>query len=210
MTSAKGSFDVDLVSRRTEVYGCRPLRITFGFGDRMVRRTACVLLAVVAALLTGCVERRFRVETNPPGAYVTVNNKPIGPSPVDVPFLYYGHYDILIQKEGYQTQRIREHVKAPWYGYPPFDLVVENFFPFEVQDFRVFCYEMQPAIVPNAEQLKAEGDGYRQRAAALPAPRYPEEPKEKDKRGPPPPSPAVLPPPREPTLQNTSPPSPPG
>ena len=53
----------------------------------MVRRFACVLLAATTARVTGCVERRFRVETNPPGAYVTVNNKPVGPSPVDVPVL---------------------------------------------------------------------------------------------------------------------------
>ena len=177
----------------------------------MVRRTACVTLAVAAALLTGCVERRFRVETNPPGAYVTVNNKPIGQSPVDVPFLYYGHYDILIQKEGYQTQRIRQHVAAPWYAYPPFDLIAENFVPLEIQDFRVFCYEMQPALVPNLEQLKAEGDGYRQRAAALPPPRFPEEPHPRKDAPPPTPPPAALPVPREgPIPPNTQPTTPPG
>jgi hypothetical protein len=176
----------------------------------MVRRTACVLLAAAAALLTGCVERRFRVETNPPGAYVTVNNRPIGPAPVDVPFLYYGHYDILIQKEGYQTQRIRQHIPAPWYAYPPFDLIVENFIPVDINDFRVFCYEMQPAVVPNLDQLKAEGDGFRQRAAALPPPRYPE-PDKKRPTGPPVPPPAALPIPREgPVPPSTFPTTPPG
>src|SRR5690349_18204970 len=181
-----------------------------GSGDRMVRRFACVALAVAAALLTGCVERRFRVETNPPGAYVTVNNKPVGPSPVDVPFLYYGQYDILIQKDGYQTQRIHEWVKAPWYAYPPADLIAENFVPLEIQDFRVFCYEMRPAVVPNLEQLKAEGDGYRQRADNLPPPRYPDEPK-RPKNPPPPPPPAALPVPREgPIPPSTSPTTPPG
>jgi hypothetical protein len=154
-------------------------------------------LAVAAALFTGCVERRFRVETNPPGAYVTVNNKPIGPSPVDVPFIYYGYYDILIQKEGFQTKHIREHVRAPLYAYPPLDLVAENFVPLEIQDFRVFVYELDPAIQPNLEQLRNEGEEYRQRAAGLPPPRYPEpEPKDK-KNPPPPPPPAALPNPRE-------------
>ena len=113
-------------------------------------------------------------------------------------------YDILIQKEGFQTQRIREHVRAPWYAYPPFDLLVENFTPVEVQDFRVFTYEMAPMVVPNADQLKAEGDGYRQRAAALPPPRFPEPPEHRS----PLPADATLPPPR-PTSPN-SPPSPPG
>ena len=188
----------------------RPLRKD-SLGDRMVRRYACVLLVAAAPLLSGCVERRFRVETNPPGAYVTVNNIPYGPSPVDVPFLYYGYYDILLQKEGYQTQRIREHVRAPWYAYPPIDLIVENFVPLEIQDFRVFCYEMAPAVVPNLEQLKAEGDAYRQRAAGLPPPRYPEPPKERKEAPPPPPPPAALPLPREgPVPPSTSPTTPPG
>ena len=177
----------------------------------MVRRTAYVLLAAAVALLTGCVERRFRVETNPPGAYVTVNNRPIGPSPVDVPFLYYGHYDILIQKEGYQTQRIRQHIPAPWYAYPPFDLIVENFIPVDINDFRVFCYEMQPAVVPNLDQLKAEGDGYRQRAAALPPPRYPEPDNRQPVPAAPPPPPAALPFPKEgPVPPSTFPNTPPG
>ena len=159
----------------------------------MVRRATCVLLAVVAALFTGCVSRRFRIETNPPGAYVTVNNAPIGPAPVDVPFLYYGHYDIELKKEGFQTKRIREHIRAPWYAYPPFDLIVEDFIPIEINDIRVLGYELDPVIVPNLEQLRAEGEEYRSRAAALPPPRYPDEPKKKKDA---PPKDAILPPPR--------------
>lgn len=160
----------------------------------MLHRTLCVLVAVAVAGLTGCVERRFRVETNPPGAFITVNNKPVGPSPVDVEFLYYGHYDILIQKEGFQTERVRQHIKAPWYAYPPIDLVAENFVPVEIQDYRTFVYELKPAIQPNLDLLKAEGEQYRQRAAALPPPRYPDI--DKEPRGPrtPPPPPETAPP----------------
>ena len=161
----------------------------------MLRRAACVLLAAAAALFSGCVERRFRVETTPPGAYVTVNNKPVGPAPVDVPFLYYGYYDILIEKEGFQTKHIREHVTAPLYAYPPFDLITENFLPLEIQDFRVFTYDLECAIQPNLDQLKAEGEEYRQRAANLPPPRYPEPPPKKNPPMPPPP--AALPTPRQ-------------
>jgi hypothetical protein len=150
----------------------------------MVRRIACVLFAVVTAFLSGCVERRFRIETNPPGAYVSVNNAPIGPSPVDVQFLYYGDYEIELKKEGFETKRIKQPVRAPLWAYPPFDFVVENLVPFKINDIRVLCYELDPVIVPNLDQLKAEGESYRSRAAALPAPRYPELPKDK-KDGPP-------------------------
>ena len=161
----------------------------------MVRRAACVLFAVVTALLTGCVERRFRIESNPPGAYVTVNNTPIGPAPVDVQFLYYGKYDIELKKEGFQTKRVLEHIRAPLYAYPPLDLITENLIPFKISDIRVLCYEMEPVIVPNLDQFKAEGEEYRNRAANLPPPRFPEPPKEK-KNNPPPPA-ATLPPPKE-------------
>jgi hypothetical protein len=171
----------------------------------MVRRTTCVLLAVAAALMTGCVQRRFRVESNPPGAYVSVNNIPYGPAPVDVPFLYYGDYDVELKKEGFQTKRVKQPVRAPWFEYPPFDFFAENLVPVEINDLRVFCYELEPVIVPNLEQFKAEGEEYRQRAADLPPPRYPEPPKEH--RTPPP----AAPPPR-PTLPapSTFPATPPG
>jgi hypothetical protein len=176
----------------------------------MARRAACVLLAVAATLLSGCVQRRFRVESNPPGAYVTVNNQPYGPAPVDVPFLYYGKYDIELKKEGFQTLRVKEHVRAPWFEYPPADFFAENLYPLEINDFRVFCYEMQPVIVPNLEQFKAEGEGFRQRAADLPPPRFPELPKQ-PKNPPPPPPPAALPIPKEgPTPPSTFPSTPPG
>ena len=170
----------------------------------MVRRTTCVLLAVAAALLTGCVTRRFRVESNPPGAYVSVNNVPYGPAPVDVPFLYYGDYDIELKKEGFQTKRVKQPVPAPWFEYPPFDFIAENLVPFEINDLRVFCYELEPAIVPNLDQFRGEGEGYRQRAADLPPPRYPE-PKDR------PVPPVVAPPPRQ-TLPapSTFPATPPG
>ncbi|HEX3152146.1 MAG TPA: PEGA domain-containing protein [Gemmataceae bacterium] len=161
----------------------------------MVRRAACVLIAVMAAFLSGCVERRFRIETNPPGAYVSINNTPIGPSPADVQFLYYGDYEIELKKEGFETKRIKQPVRAPLWAYPPVDFVVENLAPFKISDIRVLCYELDPVIVPNLDQFKAEGESYRQRAAGLPPPRFPEPPP-KDKKDAPPKSDAILPAPK--------------
>lgn len=178
----------------------------------MGRRTAGLIVALSAVALTGCVERRFRVESNPPGAYVFVNNVPWGPTPVDVPFLFYGDYDILLVKEGYQTQRVRQPVKAPWYEYPFIDFISESLLPIQLTDIRPLYYEMEPTIQPNLELLKVAAEELRRRGTALPKPRYPEMDKKKDpdrpaKKGNPPPTPGgpptvdprteALPPPRE-------------
>lgn len=145
----------------------------------MPRSTLCALFAaVVVALLPGCVERRFRIESNPPGAYVTVNDIPYGPTPVDVPFIYYGDYDILLMKDGFQTQRIKQPVPAPWYQYPPFDFFAESVWPRQITDIRPLTFEMEPLPPPNLIQLKAEAVELRQRALTLPPPRYPDLDKE--------------------------------
>ncbi|HQI29243.1 MAG TPA: PEGA domain-containing protein, partial [Sedimentisphaerales bacterium] len=51
-----------------------------------------VLLCLTGVLLTGCVERRLTIYTEPPGAIVTLNDQEIGVSPVTVPFNWYGDY----------------------------------------------------------------------------------------------------------------------
>ena len=162
----------------------------------MQGRTNSVLFAIAAfILLSGCVERRFRVESNPPGAYLYVNNQPIGPTPVDVPFLFYGDYEIRLVKDGYQTKVVKQPVPTPWYEYPIIEFFSENAWPFQITDIRPLYFELDPAIQPNLEELKAEAEELRNRGKALPPPRYPDEKKERPvgKSRPN----ATLPPPRE-------------
>ena len=140
----------------------------------MARRTSCVLFAVgIVALLPGCVERRFRVESNPPGAAVYVNNIPYGPTPVDIPFLYYGKYDITLFKDGFQTRTIKQEVSTPWYQYAPLDLLSENVWPLQITDIRPLCYDLEPYAQPNLDQIKADAEELRRRGMALPPPRFP-------------------------------------
>jgi hypothetical protein len=165
----------------------------------MVRRTYLALMAVAAVgLLTGCVERRFRVESSPPGAYLYMNNTPYGPTPVDVPFLYYGDYDVTLVKEGFQTLKVKEPVSPPWYQYPIIEFFAEVLYPGQLTDIRVLAYEMECVVQPNLEVLKAEGEELRRQGAALPAPRYadPKSDQPAESRLPFQPG-AMLPPPRE-------------
>src|SRR4029079_18007215 len=74
---------------------CRPGQL-LGRVVAMRQFTGLLGVAVCAALLTGCVDRKYIITTNPPGAVVYVNNVQLGASPVDNHFVYYGDYEFLL------------------------------------------------------------------------------------------------------------------
>lgn len=147
-----------------------------GCGIRMrVVKVSIVLFLV--SLLTGCVERRFLVESTPPGAKVYVNNVPVGFTPVDAPFTYYGKYDITLEKEGFQTETFQWRLAAPWWAYPPFDFLTEHIYPLTIQDIRRETFEMKPAVVTNIDELRLNAEELRKKGQALPEPKNPLPPK---------------------------------
>jgi len=136
---------------------------------RAIGRLA-VLLGVALAS-AGCVERKFVIEaypiddphTNIP-AQVLRNGQPIGFTPVDDAFVYYGKYDFTLIKDGYETMHLVEKIRAPWYEYPPLDFFVENLWPFTIHDVRRLRLPMQPAritppdqVLPRATELRGQG-----------------------------------------------------
>ena len=144
----------------------------------MAKRQSCWLAcAGVLALLSGCVERRFTVNSEPAGAKVYVNNRPVGFTPVDVPFTYYGTYLITLEYPGYQTQHVEERIKAPLYAYPPADFVVENLYPGKVADIRQFMYPLAPMPRPNLDELRQQAEDLRARGKELPEPTIPNQPR---------------------------------
>src|SRR4051812_38674164 len=78
--------------------------------------------------LTGCVERRYTIRTNPPGALVVVNDEEIGASPVSASFTYYGDRKIELMHDGYMTQKVIQPIKAPWYDNYLTEFFTENLF----------------------------------------------------------------------------------
>src|SRR5947209_6545212 len=76
------------------------------------RLAACVVLAG-ASVCAGCVERRYTLRTDPPGALAIVNGEEIGPTPVSRSFTYYGDREITFLRDGYQTKTVIQPVKAP-------------------------------------------------------------------------------------------------
>jgi hypothetical protein len=122
-------------------------------------------LPFLTVLLTvGCVERRFVVESNVPGAQVYVNTVPVGPSPADTRWDYAGNYEFRVVAQGYEPLTKIERVKPKWYDYPPFDFVVETLWPFHVEDVRRFRFDLTPAtkiptdvLLDSANALRADG-----------------------------------------------------
>lgn len=135
-------------------------------GGRVVMLTACVLLS---ATICGCVERTMKIETSPPGALVIVNDEEVGVSPVKFSFLWYGDYDLTFRKPGYQTLHTHYQIDAPWYQYPPFDLVAETMIADTIHDDRVLpTFSLEPAAAPPVEQVIERATELRDRAYGEP------------------------------------------
>ncbi len=143
------------------------------FGNRW-RRTRCappLLLGLVLASLVGCVERRYTIRTDPPGALVIVNGEEMPPSPVSVSHTFYGDREIILIADNYQTQRIIQPMPAPWYQWPLIDFVAENLVPFTIRDERVYEYKMVPATSPQPADLLNRAESLRNQGKVPPKPR---------------------------------------
>ncbi len=113
---------------------------------------------------TGCVERRYTIRTDPPGALVSVNGQELGTSPVSKSFVYYGDRDIRISKDGFRTEQVIQPVRAPWWDNYLTEFISENVVPITLRDEREYVYKLVPEesptsdeLIQRAEQLRAEG-----------------------------------------------------
>lgn len=127
-----------------------------------------------AALLictTGCVERTVSISTEPQGAKVSLNDQEVGDSPVKVAFTWYGDYDIIVRKPGYETLRTNYKIDAPWYQLPFIDLFSECLVPFTIRDDRVLpVLQLSPRKpVDKQDLLDASEEMRKQTVAGEPA-----------------------------------------
>ncbi len=120
---------------------------------RHIRAWPLLALALCSGLQAGCVQRRMLVQSNPEGALVTVDQLPIGHTPVAVPFTYYGTREIRVEKDGYQTQKVKHRFRAPWYQIPPLDFITDNFWPREINDDRIVDFQLTPLEIVDENWL---------------------------------------------------------
>ncbi len=112
----------------------------------------CAFIAVfIAALfLTGCVERKMIITSEPSGADVWVNEQWHGKTPYELPFKHYGVFSIRLEAKGYYPIYVKEPVPAPLYEQPGIDLVSEAAVPTTIKDNRSLHYVLQKIEEPDA------------------------------------------------------------
>ena len=119
---------------------------------RMPYAGSISLMALLA--LGGCVERTMKIDSDPQGARVFVNDEEVGLTPAKLSFLWYGDYDLILRKDGYQTLKTNYRVNPPWYQYPPVDLVAECLIPGTIKDQHVLpTYHLEPTGVPPIQEV---------------------------------------------------------
>jgi hypothetical protein len=135
------------------------------------RWPAAVVLLVGTGLCFGCVERRYTIRSDPPGATVIVNGEEIGPAPASKSFVFYGDREITLMLDGYQTRTVIQPINAPWWDNLLTEFFTENLIPLSLRDEREFKYQLVPAESPLQGELRDRAESLRSEARVLPKPR---------------------------------------
>jgi len=118
-------------------------------------RVAGALCIGVTALAGGCMQRSLEITSEPEGATVYLNDVEVGRTPLEVGFTYYGEYDVLLMKDGYEPLRTRADAVAPVYEHPPLDLAAEAM-PWGVRTRVPWHFVMTPLPATAEEKAAAE------------------------------------------------------
>ncbi len=123
----------------------------------------CIIFAM---LLAGCVERTVTITSAPKDSLVWLNDLEVGRTPVKVPFEWYGDYDIVIRKKGYDTLKTHKKLIRPWYQYIPIDLISETLIPATIHDDHYWDFTLTPskpadktALLKRAMEMRDKSSG---------------------------------------------------
>jgi len=130
---------------------------------RTLSMTAGMALTIGISCL-GCVRRSITITTEPTGALVFLNDQEIGESTVTTDFVWYGDYDVVIRKEGYETLKTHTLVPAPWYQHIPIDFFAEVLWPGYVHDHHDRHFVLEPDKVITSDELIEQANRIRRRA----------------------------------------------
>lgn len=129
-----------------------------------MNRSGWILIVGGASVFigAGCVQRKLTVTSEPSGALVYLNNREAGRTPFSTDFLWYGEYEVVVRKEGYQTIVAKKNVIAPWWQFPPIDLFAEITPPRKV-DAHTLSFTLTPveevsasAILERATEMRKQ------------------------------------------------------
>jgi hypothetical protein len=140
-------------------------------GRRCHRLALLLGLATGIAILPGCVERRYTIRSNPPGALAIVNGEEIGPTPVSRSFTYYGDREVTLMLDGYETRTAIQPINAPLWDNFVTEFFTENLIPFTFRDEREFVFDLAPQMIPEKNALLNRAEALRAQGHILPPPR---------------------------------------
>jgi hypothetical protein len=129
--------------------------------------------------LTGCVERRLVIRSEPSGAPVWLDEVYLGETPLEHSFAHYGVRRVRVGPVRNEAGRLtheeveREAVtESPWYETFPLDFFFEVVYPFRLTDEHALPVFMLPPVptdpAPHGEErlreLRGQADAFRDRA----------------------------------------------
>lgn len=112
----------------------------------MNRRAAATLLALsIAVAAPGCLHRRIRITSEPPGARAFLNDVEIGRTPVEASFKFYGVYDVRLELDGYEPLHEGREAGAPVWEWPGVDLAA-TVIPADFDHVVKWHFNLEPAL----------------------------------------------------------------
>jgi PEGA domain-containing protein len=126
-------------------------------------RTALLLLTVLCLFGVGCVQRTISITSEPTGALVYLNDDEVGRTPVTVPFVFYGVYDVRLEAEGFKPLWTTQRAVAPWWETVGIDIFAEAIPDKKSELFWHFTMDEQAAaedvdadvLLDHAKQMRA-------------------------------------------------------
>ena len=122
---------------------------------RFVHNILCLAALMGTASLFGCATRVMNVTSEPTGALVYMNDQEIGRTPLHKEFLWYGNYDAVIRKDGYQTLKTNVSVPAPWWQWIPLDLLTDLL---PLRHEQAIAFTLKPALPVESAALLGRGE----------------------------------------------------
>ena len=123
-------------------------------------KTTGIMMLLLAGLTGGCVEREWTIQSAPAGAVVYVSSVEVGTTPVTIDFTWYGDYEVVLRKEGYETLKTSVKLDPPWYELPGVDFFSE-IAPWTYHDRRESLHILHKRRPPSEAQLKERAEELR-------------------------------------------------
>ncbi len=121
-----------------------------------------ILVLVLAACMGGCLERKMHITSEPEGALVIISDVERGRTPLTLPFTWYGDYDIMLRRDGYETLVAHAKLTPPAHEVVPFDLFAE-IAPWTFRDDRYLHFKMEKLEPLSDAALLEKADKLRER-----------------------------------------------